>query len=331
VAEQSGGDSPILREVEPFELSDLTDPTSVLDVLGDAVEDLLTGFLARLPLIALGLVVFLIALVLIHFAMRGVDRGLKRAKTDFAVQRLVSNLLRVGLVTTAVLLALSIAGVQVGAALAAIGLAGLALAFALQNILENFVAGVLILMRKPFLRGEQIETNGHAGTVEDVDLRVTRLRVFDGELVLVPNADVFTHPIVNLTRLGHRRTRVVVGIDYRDDHDAAVDVLERAVAEVDGVLPVPPPEVLVVELGDSSVDIEVAYWTAPEMTVVRRVRDRVLRACKTAVEDAGMTIPWPIRTLAADRHPLQVSRVGYDPEAAPPGGGDAHGLAGPPT
>jgi small conductance mechanosensitive channel len=296
----------LLRDVEPLDLSDLTDPGTVLEVLGGAIEELVTGFLARVPLLVLALLVLLVALLLVRLTMRLVDRGLGRAKVDFAVQRLVSNLLRVGLITAVLLLALSIAGVQVGAALAAIGLAGLALAFALQNILENFVAGMLILVRKPFLRGEQIETNGHAGTVEDVDLRVTRLRDFDGELVLVPNADVFTHPIVNLTRLGHRRTLVTVGVDYRDDHDAAREVLLEAVTAVPVVLADPAPEVLVIELGESAVVLEVAYWTAPDMRSVRIARDQVLRACKSAVEAAGLTIPWPIRTLAADRYPLHV-------------------------
>jgi small conductance mechanosensitive channel len=310
-------DQPILRDVEPYELSDLTDPSTVLDVIQSAVEGLVTNFLVRVPLFVLAAVVLVISLVAIRFVMGLSARVLNRERIDHSVQRLIVILLRVGLVTAAVLLALSIAGVQVGAALAAIGLAGLALAFALQNILENFVAGVLILMRKPFLRGEQIETNDHAGTVEDVDLRVTRIRDFDGELVLIPNADVFTHPIVNLTRLGTRRTRVVVGIDYRDDHDRAREVLLTAVREVPGVLPAPPPEVLVTELGESSVDFEVAYWSAPDMRSVRHTRDAVLRACKSAVEAAGMTIPWPIRTLAADKHPLQVRHDGEVTGARP--------------
>jgi hypothetical protein len=147
------GDGQLLRDVEPLDLSDLTDPGTVLDVLGGALENLITGFVARVPLLVLAAVILVIALLLIRVIMRLVDRGLNRERVEFAVQRLISNLLRVSLVTGAVLLALSIAGVQVGAALAAIGLVGLALAFALQNILENFVAGMLILVRKPFGRG----------------------------------------------------------------------------------------------------------------------------------------------------------------------------------
>lgn len=218
-------DGPLLRDVD----LDVTDPTSVLDTLIEAAEALAEGFVARLPLVVLALVLLVVGLLLVKFVVKWTEHGLQRSRIDQAVSHLVVNLLRVMLVVFVLLLALSVAGVQVGAALAGLGLAGLALAFALQNILENFVAGLLILMRRPFRRGDQIETNDYAGVVEDIDLRVTRVRVFDGELVLIPNATVFTEPITNLTQRGHRRSRVVVGIDYRDDHDRARDVLLEAV------------------------------------------------------------------------------------------------------
>jgi small conductance mechanosensitive channel len=302
--EQPANLDEVIRDVDV----DVTDPSSWFELLREAAETLAAGFIARLPLIAIALLVLTLGLFAVRYVVRWTEKGLGKAKADVAVQRLVANLLRVFLIVVVFLFALSLVGVQVGAALAGLGLAGLALAFALQNILENFVAGMLILIRKPFRPGDQIESNDFAGTVEDIDLRVTRLRDFDDELVLIPNATVFTEPIINLTRLGRRRTRVIVGIDYRDDHDRAREVLAAAVREVEGVLPTPEPEVLCVELGDSSVDFEVSYWTMPQMREVRFVRDRVLRACKTAVEAAGMTIPWPIRTLAADMTPLQVRR-----------------------
>jgi small conductance mechanosensitive channel len=295
----------VIRDVDV----DVTDPSSWLELIAEAAESLAAGFLVRLPLIALGILVIILGLIAVRFAVRWTEMGLRRARADVAVQRLVANLLRVLLVLLVFLFALSIMGVEVGAVLAGLGLAGLALAFALQNILENFVAGMLILIRKPFRPGDQIESNEFSGTVEDIDLRVTRLRDFDDEIVMIPNATVFTEPIINLTRLGRRRTRVIVGIDYRDDHDRAKEVLAAAVREVDGVLATPEPEVLCIELGDSSVDFEVSYWTLPQMREVRFVRDRVLRACKSAVEAEGMTIPWPIRTLAADMQPLQLERL----------------------
>lgn len=299
---------------EPTEISDVGD---LADVLWEAVEDLATGFAQRVPLFVLGLLVLVLALLATRLVMGGVERGMRRAKLDHTVERLVSNLLRVVLVGGAILLGLSVAGISVSALLAGVGLAGLALAFALQNILENFVAGILILMRRPFRRGDEIVTNDFEGTVLDIDLRVTRVRVFDGEEVLIPNATVFTEPITNLTRLGNRRTRVVVGIDYRDDHHAVEEVLLGAVRGVEEVMELPAPEVRLLELAESSLDFEVAYWTRPDMRTVRLARHHVLLACKSAVESAGMTIPWPIRTLAADKGPLQV-RSGRTSAAEPP-------------
>jgi small conductance mechanosensitive channel len=285
---------------------EVTGVDDLLQVLLDAVQDLATSFAQRVPLFVLGALVLLVTLVATRLAIKVFERGMRRARIDHTVERLISNLLRVALVTAAFLLAMSVAGISVGALLAGVGLAGLALAFALQNILENFVAGVLILIRRPFRRGDQVVTNEYAGVIMDIDLRVTRLRVFDGEEVLIPNATVFTEPITNLTRLGSRRTQIVVGIDYRDDHTAVQTLLLDVVAAVPGVLDVPEPEVLLAEFGESSVDVEVSYWTAPDMRSVRHVRHHVLVACKTAIEGAGMTIPWPIRTLAADRDALRV-------------------------
>jgi small conductance mechanosensitive channel len=298
----AGTDGPLIdtTQVEVRSAGDL------LDVLRVAVEQLAAGFVARLPVIGLALVILVLGLVATRYVVHGVQRGMRRGRIDESVQQLVVMVLRVGLVIGVVLFSLSVAGVSVGAALAGLGLAGLALAFALQSILENFVAGLLILIRKPFRRGDQIVTGDFEGTVQDIDLRVTRLVDYDGELLLVPNATVFTEPLVNLTRRGSRRTRVTIGIDYRDDHDAAGPLLVETVAGVDGVLAHPPPEALVTELGESSVDLEVRYWTSPDIRSVRHTQDRVLRACKSAIEDAGMTIPWPIRTLAPDRDALHL-------------------------
>jgi small conductance mechanosensitive channel len=302
-----------------FDLEPVSDPGELLELVREAAAALARDFVVRLPLILLALVVLVVGLVLVAVVVRAVDRGFERSRVEHAAQRLVGNLLRATLVLLVALLALSIAGVQVGAVLAGLGLAGLALAFALQNILENFVAGILILIRKPFRRGDQIETHEYQGTVEDIDLRVTRIRDFDGELVLVPNAMVFAEPIVNFTRLGPRRTRLTIGVDYRDDHDRARTVLREALDGVEGVLDQPPCEVLMVELADSSVDFELAYWTLPGIREVRHVRDRVLATCKRALEDAGMTIPWPIRTLAGETSVRITSADGEAPSSGRPG------------
>lgn len=283
-----------VEEQQPAELNDVGD---AWEILQSSVRDLVEGFVANLPLYVLALVVFLIGVLLTRFAVRAIGRGLERTSLDGSLRRLTMTVARAAFLTVAALVALSVAGIGVGSALAALGLAGLALAFAFQNILENFISGLLILIRRPFKIDDQIISGDYEGTVTDIDMRVTRLRGYDGVSLLLPNADVFRSPLVNLTEQGKRRTEVIIGIDYRDDHDEAGGVIQQAVAAVEGVLDDPPVEVLLTALGSSSVDFEIRYWTLPDIGSVRRTQDAVLRAAKSAVENAGMTIPWPIRTL----------------------------------
>jgi small conductance mechanosensitive channel len=319
---------PILRDVESPELSELTDPDTLREVVTEAVLELAGDVLARLPLIVLAIVVFVLLLLAMRLVVGFVRRTMIRSSVDFTVRQLVTNLLRLLLIVLAAVFALAVAGVEVGALLAGLGLIGLGLALALQNILENFIAGVVILLRKPYSRGEVIVTNEVEGFVEDIDLRVTTIRSYDGTLSLLPNADIYTSPLTNLSRRGTRRSTVRVGVDYRDDHELAKEVLWAATVTTDGVLADPPPVVLLVELGESSVDFEVYFWTDAQPRTVVFTRDAVTRACKSAIEEAGLTIPWPIRTLAADRAPLELRgenghpRSGVQPPpppGAPPG------------
>jgi small-conductance mechanosensitive channel len=272
------------------------------------VQDLWDGFVGHLPLIGIGLLIVAVGFLAARVAADLSSRGVRRSGADLVVANLIERLTRLLVLTAFVLLALSVAGVPVGAALAGFGIAGLAIAFAVQSILENFVAGVLLIIRKPIRHGEQAIIGDHEGTVEDIDLRVTRLIDYDGQEIVIPNGEVFKSTIVNLTRRGRRRTRVVVGIDYRDDHNAAGALIEEAVGGVMGVLDTPAPQARCIALGSSSVDFEVRYWTAPDIVSVVDAQDRVLRAVKSAIEGAGMTIPWPIRTLSFDNELVQRTR-----------------------
>ena len=309
----------LLREVEPIDLGELARPSTLFDLLGDAFREVAGDVFGRMPWLIVGLVALVIVLIVGRLVAAALNAGMRRANTDFAVRRLVVNLLRIAALSLAVLIALSIFGLDIRGALAAIGLVGLALAFALQNILENQISGILILTRKPFVRGDLIVTNDYEGYVEDIDLRVTTLREHDGKTTLVPNSHVLTNSMTNFTRRGTRRTTVNVGVDYRDDHDRATRVLHAALIGVEGVLDDPAHEVLLVGFGDSSIDFEVRFWTDADNKTVRQTRHRVISACKHALDDAGMTIPWPMRTLAADRDPLELR-----PTAEPLSNGPGH-------
>lgn len=304
----TGDDVDEIFDPERVRIESLQD---VWDLIEATLTSLVRSFIEQLPLIVLALLLFLLGAVIARYISRWTERGLQRTAADRVVIGLTGKLIRFVILVVFAITAFSVTGVNVGAALATLGLAGLALAFALQNILENFVAGLLLLIRKPFRAGDQIRSADLEGTVQEIDLRVTRIISYDGELVLIPNADVFRNPIVNLTRRGRRRTIVSVGVDYRDDHERARDVLLEAVRGVSGVLDQPEARVLLHELGESAVEFHLLYWSLPDIATVIGTRDRVLASAKTAVEAAGMTIPWPIRTVSFDNR-LGVERRGTE-------------------
>lgn len=275
-------------------------PSEAVSVIGSKLAELWTSVLESLPVVLLGLVIFVLTLIAALWVARTFTRGIQRSSMDRSVAGLLSRLLRLILILVAVLFALSVVGVSVGSVLGLLAVAGLAIGLAVQHILENFIAGIILLIRKPIRTGDQVISGDFEGTVEDIDFRVTRLLTYAGTVVLIPNGDVYSNPLINLTARGKRRTTLTVGVDYRDDHDHARQVIAQALAEVEGVLEDPPSEVLLTELADSSVNFELRYWTAPDIRSVRHAQDRVLGAVKSAIEGAGMTIPWPIRTLVVD-------------------------------
>jgi small conductance mechanosensitive channel len=226
-----------------------------------------------------------------------VRRGFTRAgMTDF-VARILARFLAYAVITIGVIYALASLGVELAPVLGALGIAGLAFALAFQSIAENFIAGIILLIRRPFVPGDQIATGDHEGTVEDVNLRVVVLTTYDGETVHVPNASVLDSPIENYTKTPLRRTTLPVGVAYATDLELARRVLLDAVSGVDGVEATPPPEALVHDFGDSSIDFAVRFWHVSDIATLWRVRDGVARAVKPALDTAGIEIPFPQRTV----------------------------------
>jgi small-conductance mechanosensitive channel len=277
------------------------DPTSeAADAVGDVAREAQSfgaAVVDRLPQVIAGVATAVVAVVLVLVLAKAVERALGRTRADLLAVVMLSRIVRLVGVLGAVLLGLSVAGIAVGSVLAGLAVVGVAVGLAMQATIENFITGIIMMVRKPFSAGDQIRSGEFEGTVDAVDLRVTRMVDYDGEFVLIPNRDVYNTTLVNLTRRGKRRTVVMVGVDYRDDHDRARAVIGQAVCRVEGVLDHPEPEVLLTELGESSVNFEVHYWTRPDISSVRRTQDRVLAAVKASIQGAGLTIPWPIRTL----------------------------------
>ncbi len=214
-----------------------------------------------------------------------------------AAAEAVGRVVGLALAAVSLVYALGVFGVRLGPLIGALGIGGLALAFAGQNILANFLASLILQLRHPFRRGDQISVAGCEGTVDDVNFRTVVLRTFDGERVMVPCAQVLTTPIVNHTTLGRRRTTVEVSVAYDTDLDKALAVLREALRRTEGVLERPAPEVWVESFADSGISLAVRFWHPPDITTLWRTRSEVAVAVKRALDDAGIRIPFPQRVL----------------------------------
>lgn len=193
--------------------------------------------------------------------------------------------------------ALAVLGVRLGPLVGALGIGGLAVAFASQTILANFLGSIILQLRRPFHRGDQVATNSCEGTVEDVNFRTVVVRTFDGERVLVPCAQVLDNPITNFTVLGRRRTTVSVAVSYDADLRRTREILLDALKQTDGVLDRPAPEVWVKDFADSGIEIAVRFWHAPDVATLWSVRSEVAIVVKETLDQVGVEIPFPQRVL----------------------------------
>lgn len=265
--------------------------TEVISEVGDAI----TGNGAEEWLWALAILA--VAILLSRVARALLTRIVARTGSSSFLNDLLGRLLGYTIVAFGVVYALEEVGVEITPLLGALGLVGIALAFALQSILENFVAGVLLQVRRPFAKGDEIESQDYVGTITSIDSRTMTIRTPSGEIVRLPNAEVIRNPIVNFTQNGRRRTSLPIGVAYGTDLRVAVDVAAGAAGRADGVLDEPPPAVLVSSFGESSIDLTVMFWHGPSIAEKLRAQHAVAIALAEAFASADISIPFPQRTL----------------------------------
>ena len=265
----------------------------------DKLREMLNGFLATLPNMVVA------ALVLV--GVWAIARGLRRTVREIMLRSgagdyagiILGRLVQWTALALGILVAVSVVFPSINAAtlVGLLGIGSLAIGFAFRDIAENFLAGVLILFTQPFKIGDQIDINGFEGTVEDIQTRATLIRTYDGRVVVVPNADFLTDTVVVNTAYDIRRSEYDVGIGYPDDILLAKRLMLEAVTGLEGVLEIPGPDVLTVELSDSSVNLRVRWWTDSKRSDVVATSDRVVTAVKLALDAGGVNIPFPIRTV----------------------------------
>lgn len=276
------------------------DFTGNLRVIQASLATLWKDFLRRLPLLIAGIGVLITTALMAKLVAWALTQVLsRRTRLRTSLKDLVFQLTTIatwiaGLMITAVVV---FPGMTPSRALTLLGVGSVAIGFAFKDIFENFFAGILILWRYPFDRGDFITNQDLTGCVEEITIRNTLIRKLDGELTVVPNAQLFTSSVDVLTSRAHRRVQLICGIAYGEQVDAARNVIASAVRSCDSVYAPRGVQVYAQEFADSSINMEVTWWTGSRPQEIRSSRDQVVSAIKRELDAAGIEIPFPYRTL----------------------------------
>ncbi len=179
-----------------------------------------------------------------------------------------------------------------------LGISGVAIGFAFRDILQNFLAGILILLTEPFQIDDQIVFKNFEGTVEQIQTRATTIRTYDGRRIVIPNSELFTNSVTVNTAFEHRRLEYDIGIGYGDDIDTARALILEAIHDTNGVLESPAADAIVVDLADSTVNIRARWWVEPPRRAdVLDLQDRVLTNIKNKLTASGIDLPFPTQQI----------------------------------
>ena len=283
------------------------------DVVWQVFSQLFVRFIAHLPYLILGFVVFVLFVIAARLVKGILITAGRRTRLDLTLADLLGRLAS----AFTIILGLFVAAVVIfptfnpGDLIAGLGITSVVIGFAFKDVLQNFFAGILILWRRPFIVGDEIRVGSYEGTVEEITTRSTRVKTYDGERAVLPNGDVYTSAVLVRTAYNNRRIRLSVGIGYQDSIERARSVIRQVLDKTEGVLNEPAPSIFVAELAPSSVNFNVFFWTNSRQINVLRVSDSAMTGIKLALDEAGIDIPYPHVVVT---QPPTIPRAGASPE-----------------
>ncbi|SOE20987.1 small conductance mechanosensitive channel [Spirosomataceae bacterium TFI 002] len=264
------------------------------------LQEWINLIILNIPNLIIALLLTVIAYFASNFVRKIAVKSSKRFTENRTILNLVSNLSAVLFSVLMFLLILSVfdLGGTINKILATAGVLGLAVGLALQDPMNNLFSGVFMSVRELYKIGDLVETNGHFGTIQNIDLRATKLKLPTGQEVVIPNKDVLQSPLMNYTVSGERRIDVSCGVSYGDDLEKVEEVVLSAIKSIPGILVDKSMEIIYTEFGDSSINFTVRYWmTVSGQKDCLLLKSKGIKAIKTAFENNDILIPFPIRTL----------------------------------
>lgn len=270
-----------------------------LSAASDKITNMVQGAIALIPNLIIGIVVFII-FWLIGKVLRSFVRKRTKDRDTRNIGLVFGRLSQGGLIILGFLVAATIIfpSFNPADALATLGIGGVAIGFAFKDILQNFLAGILILLTEPFRLDDQIIFKEFEGTVEHIETRATTIRTYDGRRVVIPNAELFTNAVMVNTAYDRRRLQYDIGIGYGDDIARAKDIILETLNSRPEVLEDPQPEALVVDLADSTINIRARWWIDPPRRAdAVASMDWVLENICNRLVAAGIDLPFPTQQI----------------------------------
>jgi len=276
------------------------DLNKFLSRITEKVEVWISDFFSMLPNFLVAVVTMILFYVAAGFIKRIISKLLSKSLNNRALQNLFSRIVYIAIITFGLFTSLSVLHLDktVTSLLAGVGVIGLALGFAFQDIAANFVSGTILAFKSPVSIGDIVEIDGIMGKVVDTNLRVTTIETFQGQYVYIPNKDVLQSKIINYTVTGKRRIDLAVGVSYGENLEKVRKVTLEAIQTVEGVKTDQDIIFDYHEFGGSSINFYIRFWiTYPEQPSYLKVKSDSIMAIKRAFDQNGVTIPFPITTL----------------------------------
>jgi small conductance mechanosensitive channel len=271
---------------------------NAIDILARQLWGMWAGLVALVPNLVIALVIIVLTWVAARFARGVVDRVTSRAAIRESLKQLIHTIVTIGIWIIGLIVAATIVlpGLTPASLVAGLGVGTIAIGFAFQDFFQNFLAGILIMVRKKMRIGDVIECEGIIGKVEHISLRETHVRKLSNELTIVPNATLFKNPVEILTDAAQRRHEIIVGVSYDTDLEQARTVIREAMTGIEIIDQDRRIDIFAREFNSSSIDFLVRWWAGSKPYDMHESRDRVVRAIKAALDRAGIEIPFPYVT-----------------------------------
>ena len=294
-----------------------TDFNRAFHLLSDKLTNWMQQFILLLPNLLIALLILVVTYFVAGLMRRLVNRFLERVSASGSLNNLIETTTYVGVLAVGIFFTLEVLSLDktVTSLLAGVGIIGLALGFAFQDIAANFISGIIIAVQRPFTVGDVIQTETYFGTIESINLRTLDLRQVTGELVRVPNRKVFESSVINFTVTTRRRVDVPCGVGYGADLEQVRAVALGCMQGFPHLLRDLPVEVMFTEFAESSITFILRFWVPyqKQLDYVGAKSEAIMRL-KSAFDAAGIAIPFPIRTL--DVSPALLAQLG-GPAPAP--------------